>query len=182
MVEPQLLIAEVRVKTAPAQARELVTKLLARADIEPHRPQLLPLLVALRMNEEAAPVLASLREQNPQNVELLRLQSAVELDGGEPAKAAATLESMLGIEPRDPLALENLTRIYEVLGDRGKTQNALTRLLDVNPSNQAARRSIVRMLSEDGADEAALAKHRTLLAFYEKRAEAAKLPPAKSRR
>jgi predicted Zn-dependent protease len=184
--EARILWIELSVEREPDKCREFATELLKHKDVASLRRPLLPHLIALRMLDQAEEALKELRTEAPKDVDLLKLQANLQIEGGKPEAAAASLEEMLAIEPKDPHSLNTLAKLYEATGATDKVLPTWERLVAVNPSNVAARQRVIEMLSEREPASPKLDEHRKLMRYYQRRGEGAaaddkgdkKAPPA----
>lgn len=165
-VEAKLLWIELSATKEPERCREAVDLLLRRPDAARLRRPLVPLLVTLRMYDQAAEALQALRSEAPRDVDLLQLQARCLIESGKPSAAAAALEELLTIEPRDPPSLASLARLYEVSGAHDKVLPTLERLLAVNPSNLAVRQRVVELRTAIAPQSPELEEHHRLLRHY----------------
>lgn len=167
--EARILWIELSVEREPDRCREFVRELLKHAQAPALRRPLLPHMITLRMFEESEDALKGLREEAPKDVELLELLSRCQIEAGKPEAAAKTLEEKLAIEPKDPLSLQTLATLYEVSGAGDKVLPTLERLVEVNPSNVAARKRVIEMLTKLDPASPKLTEHRRLVRHYQRR-------------
>ena len=76
---------------------------------------------------------------------------------GRPTEAARILERLVAAEPANEAALEMLARAYFGSAQLAKSEDALTRLVELAPANGWARRALARTLERlSRADDAAV--------------------------
>jgi Flp pilus assembly protein TadD len=76
---------------------------------------------------------------------------------GQPIEAARILEGVVAAEPANQAALELLARAYFGSAQLVRSEEVLTRLVELAPANGWARRALARTLERQSrADEAAV--------------------------
>jgi Flp pilus assembly protein TadD len=79
---------------------------------------------------------------------------------GQPIEAARVLESVIAAEPENQAALELLARSYFGSAQLGRAEEALTRLVELAPTNAWARRALARTLERQSRTAEAAVHHR----------------------
>ena len=79
---------------------------------------------------------------------------------GQPTEAARLLERVVGAEPTNEAALELLARAYFGSAQLAKSENVLTRLVQLAPANGWARRALARTLERQSRGSEAVQHHR----------------------
>jgi Flp pilus assembly protein TadD len=79
---------------------------------------------------------------------------------GRPTEAARLLERVVEAEPTNEAALELLARSYFGSAQLGRSEAALTKLVELAPSNGWARRALARTLERQSRADAAAVHHR----------------------
>lgn len=79
---------------------------------------------------------------------------------GQPTEAARILERVVAAEPANEAALELLARSYFGSAQLAKSEDALTRLVELAPANGWARRALARTLERQSRGPEALRHHR----------------------
>jgi predicted Zn-dependent protease len=79
---------------------------------------------------------------------------------GQPAEAARILERVVAAEPENEAALEMLARSYFGSAQLARSEEALTRLVELAPANGWARRALARTLERQSRGAEAVAHHR----------------------
>jgi predicted Zn-dependent protease len=79
---------------------------------------------------------------------------------GRPTEAARILERVVAAEPGNEAALEMLARSYFGSAQLTKSEEALTRLIELAPANGWARRALARTLERQSRGDEAVAHHR----------------------
>jgi predicted Zn-dependent protease len=79
---------------------------------------------------------------------------------GRPTEAARILERVVAAEPANEAALEMLARSYFGSAQLTKSEEALTRLIELAPANGWARRALARTLERQSRGDEAVAHHR----------------------
>ncbi|MCF6510011.1 tetratricopeptide repeat protein [Blastococcus sp. MG754426] len=88
------------------------------------------------------------------------LRADLLLNMGQPDAAARILQPVVDAEPRNEAALELLARAYYGSAQLGPAEAALTRLVDLAPSNGWARRALARTLERQSRGGEAAVHHR----------------------
>ncbi|MBK8101472.1 MAG: tetratricopeptide repeat protein [Planctomycetes bacterium] len=167
LTEARLLQAELQVVLDPAKAKVTIGELLRDPLAPGYHRQLVPMLVTLRLTEEAEAVFVALLQATPRDVELLRLRARCLLDRQQPAEAAAVLAQLVAVEPKDPQALETMAQAWLAAGERGKARAAWEQTLQVNPSNLAVRKRLLAALIEERAEAATIDEQKRLVAHWQ---------------
>jgi len=79
---------------------------------------------------------------------------------GQPTEAARILERVVAAEPENEAALEMLARSYFGSAQLARSEEALTRLVELAPANGWARRALARTLERQSRGAEAVAHHR----------------------
>jgi len=79
---------------------------------------------------------------------------------GQPTEAARILERVVAAEPTNEAALELLARAYFGSAQLGRSEDALTRLVQLAPANGWARRALARTLERQSRATEAAPHHR----------------------
>jgi Flp pilus assembly protein TadD len=79
---------------------------------------------------------------------------------GQPTEAARILEQVVEAEPTNEAALELLSRAYFGSAQLGKSEESLTRLVQLAPANGWARRALARTLERQSRKDDAAVHHR----------------------
>ena len=79
---------------------------------------------------------------------------------GQPTEAARILARVVEAEPANEAALELLARAYFGSAQLGRSEAALTRLVELAPSNGWARRALARTLERQSRADEAVVHHR----------------------
>ena len=79
---------------------------------------------------------------------------------GQPTEAARILERVVAAEPANEAALELLARSYFGSAQLAKSEEALTRLVELAPANGWARRALARTLERQSRSAEAVSHHR----------------------
>jgi predicted Zn-dependent protease len=79
---------------------------------------------------------------------------------GRPTEAARILERVVAAEPANEAALEMLARSYFGSAQLTKSEEALTRLIELAPANGWARRALARTLERQSRAAEAVPHHR----------------------
>jgi predicted Zn-dependent protease len=79
---------------------------------------------------------------------------------GQPAEAARILERVVDADPVNEAALELLARAYFASAQLSRSENALTRLVELAPANGWARRALARTLERQSRGDEAQPHHR----------------------
>jgi cytochrome c-type biogenesis protein CcmH/NrfG len=79
---------------------------------------------------------------------------------GQPTEAARLLERVVAAEPTNEAALELLARAYFGSAQLAKSEEALTRLVQLAPANGWARRALARTLERQSRAAEAQPHHR----------------------
>jgi Flp pilus assembly protein TadD len=79
---------------------------------------------------------------------------------GQPTEAARILEPVVEAEPANQAALELLARAYFGSAQLGRSEEALTRLVELAPANGWARRALARTLERLSRRDEAVPHHR----------------------
>jgi len=79
---------------------------------------------------------------------------------GQPTEAARILEQVVTAEPANEAALELLARAYFGSAQLAKSEEALTRLVQLAPANGWARRALARTLERQSRADDAAVHHR----------------------
>lgn len=88
------------------------------------------------------------------------LRADLFLNVGQPAEAARILRPVVDAEPRNEAALELLARACYGSAQLGPAEEALTRLVELAPSNGWARRALARTLERQSRPAEARVHHR----------------------
>ncbi|RZU34272.1 tetratricopeptide repeat protein [Blastococcus saxobsidens] len=88
------------------------------------------------------------------------LRADLLLNIGQPAEAARILQAVVDAEPRNEAALELLARAYYGSAQLTRAEEALTRLVELSPSDGWARRALARTLERLSRGPEATAHHR----------------------
>jgi predicted Zn-dependent protease len=79
---------------------------------------------------------------------------------GQPTEAARILERVAAAEPANEAALEMLARAYFGSAQLARSEDALTRLVEIAPANGWARRALARTLERQSRADDAAVHHR----------------------
>jgi Flp pilus assembly protein TadD len=79
---------------------------------------------------------------------------------GQPTEAARILERVVGAEPANEAAVEMLARSYFGSAQLTRSEETLTRLVELAPANGWARRALARTLERQSRGAEAVAHHR----------------------
>ena len=79
---------------------------------------------------------------------------------GQPTEAARILERVVAAEPENEAALEMLARAYFGSAQLARSEEALTRLVELAPANGWARRALARTLERQSRGAEAVVHHR----------------------
>jgi predicted Zn-dependent protease len=79
---------------------------------------------------------------------------------GQPTEAARILERVVAAEPENEAALEMLARSYFGSAQLARSEEALTRLVELAPANGWARRALARTLERQSRAAEAAPHHR----------------------
>jgi predicted Zn-dependent protease len=79
---------------------------------------------------------------------------------GRPTEAAGILERVVDAEPTNEAAVELLARSYFGSAQLAKSEEALTRLVELAPANGWARRALARTLERQSRADEAVPHHR----------------------
>jgi predicted Zn-dependent protease len=79
---------------------------------------------------------------------------------GRPTEAARILERVVDAEPTNEAAVELLARSYFGSAQLAKSEEALTRLVELAPANGWARRALARTLERQSRADEAVPHHR----------------------
>jgi Flp pilus assembly protein TadD len=79
---------------------------------------------------------------------------------GQPTEAARILTRVVAAEPDNSAAVELLARAYFGSAQLGRAEEALTRLVELAPTNGWARRALGRTLERQSRHDEAVAHHR----------------------
>jgi predicted Zn-dependent protease len=79
---------------------------------------------------------------------------------GQPTEAARILERVVAAEPANEAALELLARAYFGSAQLARSEEALTRLVQLAPANGWARRALARTLERQSRPAEAQPHHR----------------------
>jgi Flp pilus assembly protein TadD len=79
---------------------------------------------------------------------------------GRPTEAARILEPVVAAEPANQAALELLARAYFGSAQLARSEEVLTRLVELAPANGWARRALARTLERQSRGGEAAAHHR----------------------
>jgi Flp pilus assembly protein TadD len=79
---------------------------------------------------------------------------------GQPTEAARILEPVVAAEPTNESALELLARAYFGSAQLTRSEETLTRLVQLAPANGWARRALARTLERQSRTEDAAVHHR----------------------
>jgi Flp pilus assembly protein TadD len=88
------------------------------------------------------------------------LRADLFLSMGQPIEAAKVLVPVVEAEPANEAALELLARAYFGSAQLGRAEGALTRLVELAPSNGWARRALARTLERQSRPAEAVPHHR----------------------
>jgi Flp pilus assembly protein TadD len=79
---------------------------------------------------------------------------------GRPTEAARILQRVVDAEPTNEAAVELLARSYFGSAQLAKSEEALTRLVELAPANGWARRALARTLERQSRADEAVPHHR----------------------
>jgi predicted Zn-dependent protease len=79
---------------------------------------------------------------------------------GRPTEAARILERVVDAEPTNEAAVELLARSYFGSAQLARSEEALTRLVELAPANGWARRALARTLERQSRADEAVPHHR----------------------
>ncbi|SNR38414.1 tetratricopeptide repeat protein [Blastococcus mobilis] len=79
---------------------------------------------------------------------------------GQPTEAARMLERVVAAEPANEAALELLARSYFGSAQLARSEETLTRLVELAPANGWARRALARTLERQSRAAEAVSHHR----------------------
>jgi predicted Zn-dependent protease len=79
---------------------------------------------------------------------------------GQPTEAARILERVVAAEPANEAALEMLARSYFGSAQLARSEETLTRLVELAPANGWARRALARTLERQSRGAEAVPHHR----------------------
>ena len=88
------------------------------------------------------------------------LRADLYLAMGQPTEAARILVAVVDAEPENQAALELLARAYFGSAQLAKSEEALTRLVQLAPANGWARRALARTLERQSRADDAAVHHR----------------------
>ena len=107
-------------------------------------------LLAARHNAQAAVVLERAARAEPRKGSILEALGRAYYDSGQHARAAATFEAMLELDPSAPYGHLGLGLSLERLGRLGEARTHLRLAVAMNPGNATYRRALRRVESKSG--------------------------------
>ena len=125
------------------------------------------LLVEVERFDQALAIVGKLQRRRPKDTELLYLQADLEVRLGKTDQALEAYRTLAPLRPFDPWPHECMAGLYLHLGNKQDARRSLLASLQIRPSNVHARRKLIEVMTDLGADRQEIAAQTSYLKLYE---------------